>query len=104
LLALDGWRVVWTEDASGSGTKSLISHRLLGQSLAVARLLLVVIIEHVFDLRDPTVFCRLGAFGCESRLFSLSFKPPLSFLFLLTLEKTFELKQMSVVRSSFATS
>lgn len=92
MLLFNGWRVVRTEDVSNSGAKALILLRLLGQFLAFTFLFLIIMIEHVLDLRGPAIFLHLGPFGCDSLLFSLSIKSLLlSFLLTAVLEKTLEL-------------
>ena len=93
LLLLNGWRMVRSEDISNSGAKALILLCLLGQFLAFTLLfLIVVIIEHVLDLRGPAVFLHLGSFGRDSLVSSISIESLLlSFLLTAILEKALEL-------------
>lgn len=92
MLLFNGWRVVRTENVSDSSAKALILLGLLGQFLAFTLLVLVVVIEHVFDLCGPGLFLHLGSFGCVSLLFSLRVKSLLlSFLLTAVLENTLEL-------------
>ena len=93
MLLLNGWCVVRTEDVSNARAKALILLRLLGQFLAFTLLFfIVVIIEHVLDLRGPAVFLHLGSFSRDSLLSSISLKSLLlSFLLTSILEKTLEL-------------